>query len=178
MTNEELFVSVALNAWRSNIERANKIFGGLTAKELLQEVAPGKNRLIYLWCHLTAVHDAMLPLLGFGKRLHPEFDAAFISNPDKTQASVPSVADIGNAWKDVNNKLFEGFATFSTADWLQKHAAVSAEDFVKEPSSKPLRDSARPHESHGPSPRTTGFDGRRLNLPDNVTDTDMFNLKE
>jgi uncharacterized damage-inducible protein DinB len=132
MPNEELFVSVALNAWRSNIERANKIFGGLTAKDLLQEVAPGKNRLIYLWGHLTAVHDAMLPLLGFGKRLHPEFDAAFISNPDKTQASVPSAADIGNAWKDVNNKLFEGFATFSTADWLQKHGAVSAEDFVKE----------------------------------------------
>ena len=133
MTNEELFVSVALNAWRSNIERANKIFGGLTAKELLQEVAPGKNRLIYLWGHLTAVHYAMLPLLGLGKRLHPEFDAAFISNPDKKRASVPSAADIGNAWKDVNNKLFEGFATLSSADWLQKHGAVSAEDFVKEP---------------------------------------------
>jgi hypothetical protein len=75
----------------------------------------------------------MLPLLGFGKRLHPEFDAAFISNPDNTQASVPSTADIGNAWKEVNNKLFEGLATLSTADWLQKHGAVSAEDFAKEP---------------------------------------------
>jgi|SRR5215813_1746216 len=133
MSNEELFVTVALNAWRSNIERANKIFGGLTANELLQQVAPGKNRLIYLWGHLTAVNDAMLPLLGLGKRLHPEFEAAFISNPDKTRASVPSAADIGNAWNDVNNKLFEGFATFSTADWLQKHGAVSAEDFAKEP---------------------------------------------
>jgi hypothetical protein len=132
MPNEELFVSVALNAWRANIEKADKTFVGLTAKQLLQEVAPGKNRLIYVWGHLTVVHDTMLPLLGFGKRLHPEFDAAFISNPDKTQAS-PSAADIGNAWKEVNNKLFEGFARLSAADWLQKHGAVSPEDFVKEP---------------------------------------------
>jgi hypothetical protein len=75
----------------------------------------------------------MLPLLGFWKRLHPEFDVAFISNPDKTQASIPSAADIEKAWKDVNNKLFEGFATFSTAEWLRKHGAISAEDFAKEP---------------------------------------------
>jgi len=133
MPNEELFVSVALKAWRSNIERADKIFGGLTANELLQEVAPGKNRLIYLWGHLTAVHDAMLPLLGLGKRLHPEFEPAFITNPDKTQASAPSTTDIWNAWKDVNTKLFEGFATLSSADWLDRHGAVSAEDFAKEP---------------------------------------------
>ena len=133
MLSTDRFISVALNAWTSNIERANKIFGGLTEKQLLQEVAPGKNRLIYLWGHLTAVHDAMLPLLGFGKRLHLEFDAAFISKADKTQASIPSAAAIQNAWKDVNDKLFEGFATLSTAGWLEKHAAVSAEDFAKEP---------------------------------------------
>jgi hypothetical protein len=33
----------------------------------------------------------------------------------------------------VNEKLREGFAKFSAADWLQKHTAVSAEDFAKEP---------------------------------------------
>ena len=101
-------------------------------QELLQEVAPGKNRLIYLWCHLTAVHDAMLPLLGFGKRLHPEFDAAVISNPDKTQASVPSVADIGNAWKDVNNKLFlMEFALHGLAEYslISKHNLTVGHQF-------------------------------------------------
>jgi hypothetical protein len=29
--------------------------------------------------------------------------------------------------------LFEGFASISAADWLKKHAAVSEEDFLKEP---------------------------------------------
>ena len=133
MTNEELYLAVALNGWKGNIERADKMFSGLSEEELLKEVAPGKNRLIYLWGHLTAVHDAMLPLLGFGRRLHPEFDVAFISNPDRTQAEIPSVELVRKAWKEVNGRLFEGFASLSAADWLKKHAAVSQEDFVKEP---------------------------------------------
>jgi DinB superfamily len=133
MTNDELYVAVALNGWNGNIERADKIFSGLSNEEVLKEIKPGKNRLIYIWGHLTAIHDAMLPLLGIGRRLHPEFDVAFVSNPDKTQAEIPSVELVRNAWREVNGKLFEGFAGFSTADWLKKHAAVSEEDILKEP---------------------------------------------
>jgi hypothetical protein len=133
MTNEELYIAVALNGWMGNIERAAKMFSGLSDQELLKEIAPGKNRLIYLWGHLTATHDAMLPLLGIGRRLHPEFDVAFISNPDKTQAGIPSVELIRKAWREINDKLFEGFASLSAADWLKKHGAVSEEAFVKEP---------------------------------------------
>lgn len=85
MTNEEKFFAAALNAWKGNIERADKLFSNLAAKELLNEVAPGKNRLIYLWGHLTAVHDAMLPLLGFGPRRHPEYDDSSFPNQIKPQ---------------------------------------------------------------------------------------------
>jgi len=133
MTNEELYLAVALNGWKGNIERADKIFSSLSDEEVLKEIAPGKNRLIYVWGHLTATHDMMLPLLGIGHRLHPEFDVVFISNPDKTQAGIPSVELVRKAWKEVNGRLFEGFASLSAADWLKKHAAVSQEDFVKEP---------------------------------------------
>jgi hypothetical protein len=133
MTNEELFLAVALNGWKGNIERADKMFSGLSDQEVLNEIAPGKNRLIYLWGHLTATQDAMLPLLGIGRRLHPEFDVAFISNPDKTQAEIPSVELVRKAWREVNDRLFEGFASLSAADWLKKHGAVSEEAFVKEP---------------------------------------------
>ncbi len=75
----------------------------------------------------------MLPLLGIGRRLHPEFDAAFISNPDKTQVEIPSVELVRKAWREVNRGLFEGFANLSAADWLKKHGAVSEDDFAKEP---------------------------------------------
>jgi DNA polymerase/3'-5' exonuclease PolX len=133
MPNEDLLISAALNAWTTNVERAEKFFGPLTAEQLLREVAPGKNRLIYLWGHLTAVHDAMLPLLGLGRRLHPEFDMAFVSNADRSQATIPAAEDVRKAWEEVSGKLAEGFAKYSAAEWLQKHAAVSAEDFAKQP---------------------------------------------
>jgi hypothetical protein len=133
MTNEEVYVAVALNAWKGSIERADKMFAGLSDQDVLKEIAPGKNRLIYLWGHLTATHDAMLPLLDIGQRLHPEFDVAFIANPDKTQAEMPSVELVRKAWRDVNGRLFEGFARLSGADWLKRHNAVSEEDFAKEP---------------------------------------------
>src|SRR5260370_37116784 len=118
MTNEELYLAVALNGWKGNIERADKLFSGLSDEEVLKEIAPGKNRLIYLWGHLTATHDAMLPLLGIGHRLHPEFDVAFISNPDKTQAGIPTVSIGRMAWKEVNGRLFEGFASLSDPYWV------------------------------------------------------------
>src|SRR6267378_4499575 len=130
MTNEELYLAVALNGWKGNIERADKMFSGLSDQEVLREIAPGKNRLIYLWGHLTATHDTMLPLLGIGQRLHPGFDVAFISNPDKTQAGIPSAELVRKAWREVNGRLFEGFASLSAADWLKKHGAVSEEEFL------------------------------------------------
>jgi len=133
MTNEDLYLAVALHGWKGNIERADKVFLGLSDQEILKEIAPGKNRLIYLWGHLTATHEAMLPLLGIGTRLHPEFDVAFISNPDKTQAGIPSVDLVRNAWREVNGRLFDGFASLSAADWLKKHGAVSEEAFAEEP---------------------------------------------
>jgi len=64
MTSHQLSVKVAINSWRLVLERGDKIFSTLTQDQLLKEVAPGKNRLIYLCGHLTASHDAMFPILG------------------------------------------------------------------------------------------------------------------
>ena len=78
MGNEGSYVALGLKAWKAQIDRADELFGGLSSEGVLQEVAPGRNRLLYLWGHLTAIHDAMLPLLGLSERLHPEFDVAFV----------------------------------------------------------------------------------------------------
>ena len=134
MGNEGSYVALGLKVWKAQIERADKLFGGLSSEEVLREIAPGRNRLLYLWGHLTATHDAMLPLLGLGERLHPEFDVAFISNPDKSQAAIPSHEQVRQAWNAINVKLWKGFEKMSWSDWLQRHAAVSAEDFAKDDS--------------------------------------------
>jgi hypothetical protein len=134
MKPEQALVASSLNSWKSTIERADKLFSPLSEEQLQKEVAPGKNRLIYLWGHLTAVHDRMLPLLNVGPRLHPEFDALFITNPDKAVPELPTAEAIKKSWDEVNAKLRTGFDSFSAAEWLQKHDAVSEEDFAKDPS--------------------------------------------
>jgi uncharacterized damage-inducible protein DinB len=133
MTADKLSVQVAINSWRLVFERANKTLSNLTDDQLLKEVAPGRNRLIYLLGHLTAVHDAMFPILGLGGRLHPELDAIFVSNPDKAGAQLPPMGELRKYWEEVNGKLLSQFATLSENEWLQRHNAVSEEDYAKDP---------------------------------------------
>ncbi len=76
----------------------------------------------------------MLPLLGMGERLHPEFDVTFVSNPDKSQANIPSHEQVRQAWNVVNAELWKGFEKMSWSDWVQRHTAVSEEDFSKDTS--------------------------------------------
>jgi uncharacterized damage-inducible protein DinB len=133
MTSHKLSVQVAINSWRLLVERANKIFSSLTEEELLKEVAPGRNRLIYLWGHLTAIHDAMSPILGLGERLHPELDAIFVAAPDKTGAQLPAAGELRKYWDEVNSKLLSQFAGLSADEWLQRHHAMSEEDYAKDP---------------------------------------------
>ena len=133
MTSQKLSVQVAINSWRLVLERTNKIFSDLTEDELLKEVAPGRNRLIYLWGHLTAIHDAMFPILGLGARLRPELDAIFVSSPDKTGAQLPPAGELRKYWDEVNATLLAQFTTLSADEWLQRHYAVSEEDYAKDP---------------------------------------------
>jgi hypothetical protein len=76
----------------------------------------------------------MLPLLGVRERLHPEFDVAFISNPDRSRADIPSQEQVRGAWSVVNTELWNGFEKMSSNDWALRHSSVSEEDFAKDPS--------------------------------------------
>ena len=134
MANEPSCVALALKAWKTQLDRADKVFRSLSSEEVLREIAPGRNRVLYLWGHLTAVHDAMLPLLGLRERLHPEFDVAFISNPDRSRADIPSHEQVRVAWNVVNAELWKRFEKMSWPDWAQRHSAVSEEDFAKDAS--------------------------------------------
>ena len=131
---EELFLKNAIGSWKQVIGRIDKGFLQLSDEEIQRQVAPGKNRLIYLLGHLTAVHDRMFSLLGIGECLHPELDEAYISNPDRTLPDPVAPADLKKFWSEVNRQLTEAFEKLTPAEWLQKHTAVSDEDFAKDPS--------------------------------------------
>lgn len=132
MSVEATMLDAALRGWKQNIERAEKFFSGKSDEQLQAHIAPGKNRLIYLWGHLTAVHDALLPLLGLGERLHPELDAIYITSPDGAETTL-SAAALKQAWDEINAALDAAFAKLTPADWIERHTSVSPEDFAKEP---------------------------------------------
>jgi DinB superfamily len=133
MTHEELFAQTTLNTWKMVIDRLDKSFAALSDEDLQREVAPGRNRVFYLLGHLTAVHDRLFPLLGFGERLHPELDEAFLTDPDRKNPDAVSAGELRRAWSEVNQKLTAAFVALPPAGWLDRHEAVSAEDFAKEP---------------------------------------------
>ena len=130
---DELLVVTVVSSWKQIVKRLDERLAALDDKQLERQVAPNKNRLIYLLGHLTAVHDHMLPLLAIGERLHPELDEAYLSNPDRTIADPLSAADLKKAWSQVNAAITSGVEKFSGDDWLKKHTAVSDEDFSKDP---------------------------------------------
>ena len=122
-----------LDAWNGQLNRASKLFNELTDEQIQKEVAPGRNTGTYLLGHLVAVHDALFPLLGVGDKLYPQLEETFIKNPDKSGLETPSVKELKNYWNEVNKGLENHFNKFTADEWLQKHTAVSAEDFLKEP---------------------------------------------
>lgn len=131
--NNELLVKMVTDAWQKQINATNKIFDNLSDEELMHEVAPGRNRGIYLLGHLAAVHDRMLPLLGFEESKYPELKAIFLDAPDKTVEAIPSAAELRQQWHDVNEALSNHMKTLPTDEWFTRHANISEEDFIKEP---------------------------------------------
>lgn len=133
MNADRLLIDSGLRAWKSNADRTETFFHALSEDQLQQEVAPGRNRLLYLWGHLAAVNDGLFPLLGLGPKLHPQLEAMFLANPDRAVTSVSSRSELKDAWGQIHDALWSAFNGWTTAEWLQKHTAVSDEEFLREP---------------------------------------------
>ena len=57
----------------------------------------------------------------------------FVSNPDWTVPTILLGEDLKIIWQETSEILWTDFSRLSVADWLQKHDAVSEEDFLREP---------------------------------------------
>ena len=134
MDHNEVYVRMALTGWNTNIKRVDDLFAGLTDEQMLQEIAPGRNRGIYLLGHLTAVHDDMSDILGLGEKRHPGLEAVFLTKPDdRSNRDMPSVPVLRQYWSEVNARLADHFPTMTPAQWFAPHRRMSADDFAREP---------------------------------------------
>ena len=68
MDAKQVMVKMVLDRWYAQIKNTDDTLNSISDEQLQREVAPGKNRGIYLLGHLIAVHDDMLPILNFGDR--------------------------------------------------------------------------------------------------------------
>ena len=133
MTQTEIVVKMIFDRWNASITNFDKLLNSIDDAQLLNEIAPGRNRGIYLLGHLIAVHDDMLILLDMGEKLYPELHEPFIKFADKAATLIPSAAELRSFWAIQSEVLRQKFQILSQDDWFERHTAVSAEDFAKEP---------------------------------------------
>ena len=133
MTQQQLMLKSALDAWNTYISRTAKLFNELSDEQLQQETAPGRNTGYYLLGHLIAVHDGLFTMFGLGDRLYPELEEPFIRQPDSHTFNKPATKELREYWQQVHSKLSQQFEKFTVEEWLQRHTAVKEEDFAKEP---------------------------------------------
>ncbi len=133
MNTNQTMVKMVLDRWDGSITNFNKIMDSLSNEQLQKEIAPSKNRGIYLLGHLIAVHDDMMILLDMGEKMYPELNEPFIQSPDKATEHIPSISDLRAFWTKQCAILRQKFDTLTTEEWFEKHTAVSSEDFANEP---------------------------------------------
>ncbi len=106
MNIDARLIDSALRGWKLNIDRIDEFFHPLSEEQLQKEIAPGRNRLIYLWGHITGFNDALFPLLGLGPKLYPDLEHMFLSNPDRAVPTIYSGKELKGISTRINNSLW------------------------------------------------------------------------
>lgn len=132
MNAENTIVKMIADRWFAGLKNFDTALDALSDEQLQREVAPGKNRGIYLLGHLVAVHDEMLVLLGISPNLFPDLKPLFLHTPDKAVAVLPAADELRTSWRKVNDLIAEKINSMQPGEWFQRHTVVSEEDFAKE----------------------------------------------
>lgn len=130
---ENIFIKSALHQFQSYCDRLTHFLEKLPAEKLNDEVAPGKNTGLYLVGHLVAVNETMVTLFGLGEKQFPELEIVFVQSPDKSIPHAYTDEKVRNIWKQHSNYINQQFAKLSEKDWMEKHSALSEEDFKSQP---------------------------------------------
>ena len=126
-------ITQVINNWKAQNKAVTSFINKYEDSVYLKEVAAGRNRAVYIFGHLIAASDNLLPMFGLGEPLFPSFAEFFSKNPDRTFADIPTISELRQSWETVNNTLAAHFNNMQIADWLSRHTKVSEEDFAADP---------------------------------------------
>ena len=133
MTTTPLFVRMIFDRWYASVKNGDALLRELSDDTLEKEIAPGKNRGLYVLGHLIAVHDDMLRLLDMGGKIYPDLQQPFLDAADRTTPDLYPVSELRTRWARQCEVMKQKFEALKPEEWFEKHTAVSAEDFAKEP---------------------------------------------
>jgi hypothetical protein len=125
-------IKQVIDSWTSRNTAVTNFFKAHDDEVYFKDIAPGRNRSIYLLGHLIATNDTLLPLFGLGEKLFPELET-YSNKPDKSFEDIATLTELKKKWETINKTLTDHFNTMTPTDWLSRHTAVSEEDFAKEP---------------------------------------------
>lgn len=108
----EIAVKMVLDAWHSKTTQLDRLLSELSDEQLLQEVAPDRNRGIYLLGHLINVADSAFPLLGYEKQA-PHLWKPFVEMPDKESSDWTNVNDLRAEWVKVKTEIAKKIAAIN-----------------------------------------------------------------
>src|SRR6476620_4306155 len=120
MTTNNTLVKIIFDRWNASVKNCDDLLNELSNETLQKEIAPGKNRGIYLLGHLIAVHDDMLRLLDMGEKQYPELFKPFIELADKSTEELPSVTELRNEWAKQCEYMKQRFDQLQPSQWLEK----------------------------------------------------------
>lgn len=127
-----VMVKMVLDSWNKLLGEFDAALDAVTDEQLQHQIAPGKNRGIYILGHMVVVHDEIRKVLGFGELMYPEINKVF-NDPDDLNSTLPSAKTLRDYWKNINATLAKDFAALTPEQWFEKHTLVSAEDFAHQP---------------------------------------------
>jgi uncharacterized damage-inducible protein DinB len=126
-------LSICLLQWDTYNKRMQKAFDTLSDENFHKPVVAEGNTPSWIFGHLVDTDDALLELFGIRTRLYPDLKTIYHHEKGSNQSGHLSKSELIKRWNEISAELDKAFKSWSEAEWLNRHTAVSEEDFKKEP---------------------------------------------
>jgi hypothetical protein len=126
-------LQICLLQWDQYNKRMQKVIDSFSEEKFNSPIVGGNNSPSWILGHLADTDDALLELLGIGKRLYPELNKIYHHERGTNQQGHLTKEELTICWKAIIAELDKNFKQWNEGEWLARHTAVSAEDFAKEP---------------------------------------------
>src|SRR5258706_11305241 len=83
-----------IKSWKAQNKVITEFFTKYEDSFYFNEVAPERNRAIYIFGHLIGMNDMLFQMLELGEKLFPQLESLFVSGADKSVADIRTIAPL------------------------------------------------------------------------------------